>query len=313
MMNQLHSVKAFAPATSANVAVGFDILGFAVADLGDEVTLVKSAEQKIKITSISCPDTLSCDLDKNTATVAVQAMLRYLNLNQGFHISIKKNIPLSSGLGGSAASSVAALVALNKFLIKPLTNEQLIEFALMGEEAACGAKHGDNVIPCLFGGMTLLQSLSPIRIIALPVLPLHVVLIHPHLRLDTREARAALKHNIRLSVVTKQNANLAAFISALYEQDYERLEAACIDELIEPMRAHLIPYFYEVKAAAYQEGALACSISGSGPTLFAFAKTAKQARKIAEQMTISFNKIGIPSDTIITTISSQGARVIDEH
>lgn len=313
MMNHLNKVTVFAPATSANVAVGFDILGFAIADLGDEVTVEKSSTQGLKIVSILGREPIPYDVAKNTASVAIQSMLDYLNLKQGFHLSIKKNIPLSSGLGGSAATSVAALVALNRFIKAPLSRGQLAEFAMDGEQVACGAKHGDNVIPCLFGGMTLIHSLSPIGLVQLPLMPMYIVLLHPHLHLETRESRGVLQKNISLSSYVKQSAHLASLISALYEKNYERLASSCVDELIEPMRAHLIPYFYGIKDAAYKSGALACSISGSGPTLFALAKTKKIAQLIADNMGLILKHNEIQYDVIITTISLKGAEVIDER
>ncbi len=313
MMNQLKKVVVFAPATSANVAVGFDILGFALKDLGDEVTLIRSEGTELTIGSILSKDEIPYDPQKNTATVALQAMMDDLNIKQGFEIHIKKSIPLGSGLGGSAASSVAALIALNRFLLKPLSLEQLVIYALAGEEAACGVAHGDNVIPCLFGGMTLIQSLSPLTVISLPVIPFYAVFIHPHMRLDTRDSRAVLKKNVKLSNYIKQSANLAAFISALYERNFERLAASCKDVLIEPMRAFLIPFFYEIKNAAFQAGALACSISGSGPTIFALAKNRRNATQIAEQMVIECYKNGVECDSILSMISSQGAKVIYEE
>jgi len=313
MINHFNQVSAFAPATSANVAVGFDILGFAVADLGDEVTLRKSRTAGLKIVSIIGAESLPYDVTMNTATVALKMMLEHLKLEQGFEISIKKNIPLSSGLGGSAACSVAALIALNRFLKRALPLEQLVDFALAGEQAACGSRHGDNVIPCLFGGMTLIQSLSPVRVVSLPLIPLSIVLIHPHLYLETRESRSVLPQQIDLVDYVKQSAHLASFISALYEKNYDRLQSACLDEVIEPMRAHLIPHFYAVKDAAFRAGALACSISGSGPTLFAMAKTPELAHIIAEHMINEFKIQGIQVDAIVTTISSQGAKVIDEQ
>lgn len=313
MMNHFKQVKVFAPATSANFMVGFDILGFAVNDLGDEVTLEKSSDPNIKIVSITGEDKIPYDVQKNTATVALQSMLDYLDLKQGFNLHIKKSIPLSSGLGGSAASSVAALVALNRLLNNPLPLEQLAQFALDGEKAACGTKHGDNVIPCLFGGVTLIHSLNPVDVIQLPIIPLYIVLLHPHLHLDTRQSRGVLKQNISLVSHVKQSSHLGSLISALYEKNYERLKSACVDELIEPLRAHLIPCFYEIKTAACQSGALACSISGSGPTLFALADTIKTAQVIAEQMSLVYKNKGIKSDVMITTISPQGAKVIDEQ
>ncbi|WP_298622599.1 homoserine kinase [uncultured Legionella sp.] len=313
MMNRLSSVTAFAPATCANVAVGFDVLGFAVDGVGDEVTLTLSDEPGINIESIISSERLPYDVSKNTATVVLSEMLNSLNMKQGFNVQINKGIPLSSGLGGSAASSVAALTALNHFLLKPLHKEQLIEFALHGERVACGSPHGDNVIPCLYGGMTLIHSFNPIQVINLPLLPLHIILIHPHLRLDTRDSRAVLKQNISLSLFTKQNARMAAFISALYEKDYDRLEFSMVDEVVEPTRAHLIPHFYEVKSVAYQYGALACSISGSGPTLFALAATYEKAQLIADKMSWKFKINDIQSDSRIVSFSEFGAKVIHEE
>ncbi|KTD82593.1 homoserine kinase [Legionella waltersii] len=312
MMNHLKTVTAFAPATSANVAVGFDILGFAVEGVGDSVTLTKSKEPHLTIESINGSKLIPYDCEKNTATVALQAMLGFLDSRQGFSLILNKQIPISSGIGGSAASSVAAVVALNHFLLNPLPPEQLIEFALHGEKVACGVMHGDNVVPCLYGGMTLIQSLYPLNIIKLPVVPLQVVLIHPHLLLPTRESRAVLNETVDLATFVKQNARMAAFISGLYEENYDRMESACIDDVIEPKRAHLIPGFYDVKSAAHQYGAIACSISGSGPTMFAFAKEKSQALTIAKHMSLEFKKKGIESDSFMTTISNQGAIVIDE-
>jgi len=313
MMNELNQVTVFAPATSSNIAVGFDILGFALDHLGDEVTLVKAEHNELKIESISSADKLPYDVQKNTATVALQAMLDHLELKQGFNVHIKKKIPLSSGLGGSAACAVASLVALNRLLQEPLSHEQLVQFALQGEEIACGAKHGDNVIPCLFGGITLIHSLTPLEVIQLPVMPLIAVLIHPHIQLDTRDSRAVLTKTIPFPEFIQQSAHLASFISALYETNYDRLISSCKDVVIEPLRAHLIPGFYDVQAAAYSKGALACSISGSGPTVFALAKNKTEAELIALEMMTEFSSQGIQSDVFSSPISLQAAKVIDEQ
>lgn len=313
MMNSRKKVTVFAPATSANIAVGFDILGFAVHSPGDRVILKKSAEQGVRISSITGEDDLPYDGSKNTATIALQAMLDYLNLKQGFTLRINKQIPLSSGLGGSAACSVAAVVALNQFLLNPLPCELLVSFALQGEQAACGVAHGDNVIPCLYGGMTLIQSLSPLRVVDLPAMALHIVLFHPHIHLATRDSRAVLPTQISLNDHVRQSGYLGAFITALYEQNYERLASACRDELIESMRAPLIPGFYEMKSAALHSGAMACSISGSGPTLFALAKNKKTAQNIAKNMGLALTRSGVTWDVVVTSISPQGARVVDDN
>lgn len=310
MMNQLKKVSVFAPATIANLAVGFDILGCALHDLGDEITLIKSKHSSLTITHISGEGDIPYEADKNTATVALQAMLDALQLKQGFELQIKKRIPLGSGLGGSAACSVAPLIALNRMLLEPLPLSDLVDFALSGEEISCGAKHPDNVIPCLFGGMTLIQSLHPLAVIGLPLLPLQMILLHPHLQLDPRDSRTALKQKIELTDYVKQSAQLAAFITALYEKNYARLASCCQDELIEPMRAHLIPGFYDIKKAALEAGALAYSISGSGPTLFAFAKSKKDAKHIARSMGRACSPHHSEYDIIISTGSPLGAKVI---
>ncbi len=165
----------------------------------------------------------------------------------------------------------------------------------------------------MFGGLLLIHSLSPLRIIRLPLLPFYIAFVHPHFRLDTRTSREVLKHEIPLAVHTRQSAHLAAVISALYKQDYEQFADLCIDELIEPLRAPLIPGFVAVQQAAYNEGALACSLSGSGPTLFAFAKTRLQAESIGEKMKIAFQQAGLQADVLVSRIVSQGAKIIDEH
>jgi homoserine kinase len=312
MLNHLDEVTVYAPATSANLAVGFDIIGFAVQHLGDVVTLKKTTDQSLQLAFISNTEENTHELEKNTLSATINSMLAYLNLKQGFSVSITKNIPLNSGMGGSAATCVAALVALNRFLKRPLVLEQLAEFALRAEQENCGSIHGNNIIPCLFGGMTLIQSLSPLVIVQLPIIPLYIVLLHPHLHLDMRDSRRVLQQHISLTDHIKQSAQLASLISSLYENNYQQLQLACADQLIEPMRAHLIPNFYDVKAAAYHSGALACSISGAGPTLFALVQTSDSAVVIAKNMGEIFKKNGIQYDSYITTISSEGARITNE-
>jgi homoserine kinase len=310
MINELNSVTVFAPATTANLAVGFDILGFPLEGIGDEIILEKNNENQLVIVSIESDDVLPIEPTRNTATVALQAMRRALSLNQGFNVTIKKGIPLGSGLGGSAASAVAAVFALNQFLNKPLTYEALTLFALEGERMATGGIHGDNVVPCLYGGLMLIHSLNPLRVIKLPDIDLVTAFIRPHITINTRDARKALKSEIPLATFINHNANIAAFISAIYQKDYELLSASCNDLIIEPMRCHLIPHFDEVKLAALQQGALACSISGAGPTLFAFSKSESEAVKVASAMADVYRKNNIGCDEIISPIFQEGARFI---
>ncbi|MBA3537086.1 MAG: homoserine kinase [Tatlockia sp.] len=309
----IQSVEAFAPATCANVAVGFDILGFALETIGDHVRLVKREDKKVIIESIQSQDHLPMATDKNTASVVVEKLCRSLNLDLGFSIHIRKGIPLCSGLGGSAASAVAALVACNHFLTSPLSPYELAEFALDGEQAASGARHYDNIIPCLFGGLTLIYSQKPMKVLKLPIPKLYVVLIHPHLQVSTREARNLLKRKIDLSAYVQQSAHLASFIAALYEKDSSLLQDSLKDLIIEPQRAQFVPGFYDVKKAALEAGAWGMSFSGSGPALFAFTATEEKAKQVRDAMLSSLQKRKIASDCWISPISTKAAHIVKEN
>lgn len=315
-MNQLREhiekVSAFAPATCANVAVGFDNLGFAFHAIGDCVTLIKRRDRKIIVDSVHSKEPLPLDPLKNTAAVAVTHLCKTLDLDIGFSIEIQKGIPLSAGLGGSAASAVAAVVACNAFLKNPLPLEVLGDFALSGEKAASGTAHADNVIPCLFGGLTLIAARNPLQVIQLPLPKVYCVLLHPHLHVATREARAILRPDILLSEHVQQSASLATFISALYQGNTSLLRTSLQDRLIEPQRAHLIPAFYEMKQVALQNDALGMSLSGSGPTVFAWTKTEADAHHIAGEMKKVLNRKNIQSDYWVGPVSSKSAHVLEE-
>jgi len=311
--SSIQMVKAFAPATCANVAVGFDILGFAFAALGDFVTLTKRDDSQIIIESIHSKETLPFVAHKNTASLVVQKFCQHVNLDIGFSIHIQKGIPLCSGMGGSAASAVAALVACNHFLTSPLSNNELAHLALFGEQEASGEAHADNIVPCLFGGFTLIQSHTPMDIVTLPVPDLYCVLLHPHLQIATRDARAALKKEITLADYVRQSANLASFIASLYEKDYQLMQKSMQDLIIEPQRAKFIPEFYSIKEAALQAGALGMSLSGSGPALFAFARRIEEAEAIASVMGAILKKKNIDFDCWISPISKQAAHVVHEE
>lgn len=309
-LNDQSVISAFAPATCANVAVGFDLLGFAIENVGDIVTLTRRDDQKIVIDKIESADELPLDPDKNTASAVVKYFCEDLKLNTGFSLHIKKGLALGCGMGGSAASSVAALVAVNGFLEKPLNNQQLIKYALFGEKVAVGSAHSDNVIPCLYGGLTLTQALNPIRILELPIPDIYAVIVHPHMRLDTKDSRSVLPAQILLSEHIQQSAYLAGFISALYQKDLTLLQASLKDCIIEPKRAKLIPGFDQVKQAALENGALGASLSGSGPSIFAFAKNKLDAEKIGTAMHNAFSQNNLSSDIYVSLISKIGARII---
>lgn len=310
--DSLESVEAFAPATCANVAVGFDILGFSFESLGDFVRLSKRKDKKVIVESVQSKDSIPLDSDKNTAAVVVQKFCQALNLECGFSIQIKKGIPLSSGMGGSAASAVAALIACNAFLLAPLSRIELASFALFGEELASGTAHADNIIPCLFGGLTLTYSQNPLKIIELPIPDLYCLLLHPNLQVPTRSARETLNKEIALTDHVKQSANLAAFIAALYEKDNSLLRQTLNDLIIEPQRAKFVPEFYQIKDAALQAGALGMSFSGSGPTMFAFTETYEVAKKAALAMQSPLQINNISSDFWISKISKSKAQIVEK-
>ncbi|HEV2614367.1 MAG TPA: homoserine kinase [Gammaproteobacteria bacterium] len=306
----IKSASAFAPATCANVAVGFDILGFALENIGDTVTLTRRDDDKIIIDSIETQETLPLETHKNTASFVIQKICEDLKIKSGFGLKIKKNIPLSSGMGGSAASAVAALVAFNKFLTTPLSTHQLLHYALLGEALVSGQPHADNIAPCIFGGLTLITSRDPIEIIQLPIPDIYCVLVHPHLHVSTKQARKILTPTILLNDHVMQSANLAGFISALYENNLTLLQKSLSDILIEPQRAQFVPGFYKIKEAALKAGALGMSFSGSGPSLFAFAKNKVDAEKIGKAMQDQLKQTHILSDYWISRISKEAAHAL---
>jgi homoserine kinase len=311
-MSVLKRATAFAPATVANVAVGFDLLGFSMGHVGDKVTVERVDAPTVTVAGITGAVTeIPRDPDKNTAAVALQAMIKELALPFGFKISIEKGIPLGSGMGGSAASAVGAVVAANALLDRPIPPLELLKFALAGEAAASGSVHADNIAPCLFGGLTLCFSVDPLRIVPIPTPPeLMCVLVHPHLKIETRHARSILKPTLLLREHVRQSANLAAFISACHRNDFELMSASMIDLVIEPQRASLIPGFYDAKNAAVEQGALGFSISGSGPSVFAWTASRNAAERVRAAILRVFAHEKIGTDSWVAPVMGPGAQII---
>lgn len=306
------TVRVFAPATVANLACGFDVMGLAINEPGDVLEMKKNDRSEIRIVKLSGDGgKLSTDPEKNTAAVSVAAMLRYMESNQGFDIVLQKKMPLGSGLGSSAASSAAAVVAANELMGKPFSRTALVHFAMEGERLACGSAHADNVAPCLLGGIVLIRSYDPLDIISLPVPSrLFVVVVHPHVEVLTRDARAVLPKEIKLQTGIRQWANTAALVAGLYASDYSLISRAVEDYVAEPARAALIPHFHTVQEAALLKGALACSISGSGPSIFALASGAKMAALVGGEMKKVFLKHKTKCDVFVSPVNKKGVRVI---
>ena len=310
-MNVPVSASAFAPASAGNVAIGFDILGFAVDALGDQVSIRRTPERGVTIASITG---VSADLPRNpagnTAGRAVLAMQEALQLPFGFEMSIVKGIPLGSGLGGSAASAVAAVVAANALLPSPCSKLELLKFAMHGEAVASGSMHVDNIAPSLFGGLVLTVGIDNPHVKQIPVpSAVRAVMVHPHLFLSTREARSILRSSVAMSDFVWQTAHLAGFIAGCYTDDIELIRTSLEDVVIEKQRQTLIPGFADVRRAAMATGALGCSISGAGPTVFAWALE-HQANAVLAAMRTQFGHHQVPIDEWIIEINSPGARVI---
>ena len=303
-------VRAFAPASVANVAIGFDILGFSVDAIGDLVGVRKTPGRGVVIRAIrGIAGELPVEPRKNTAGQAVLAMLEATEAPFGVEMEIEKGIPLSSGLGGSAASAVAAVVAVNALLDQPRSKLELLKFAMQGEAVASGSLHVDNIAASLFGGLVLTVGIDHPRVKQIPVPHgLRAVIVHPHLFLSTREARAILKGTVELSDFVWQTANLAGFISGCYTNDLDMLRDSFHDVVIEPQRQALISGFTDVRRAAIAQGAVGCSISGAGPTVFAWVPE-ERAQAVSDSMSAEFAAHSIEVDRWIVPIDSSGARL----
>lgn len=306
------SVTAFAPATVSNVACGFDVLGFALDEPGDEVTAT-FAPAGVQIAAIDGDGgRLPRDAARNTAGVAVLALLTRLGDSRGVSLTIRKGLPLSSGLGGSAASAVAAVVAVNALLGANASRDTLIQCALEGERLGAGSSHADNIAPCICGGFVLVRCANPPDIITLPVpAGLTAVVVHPDLEIETAKARALLGDTVPLSDAVKQWANLGAFVHAVHMGDFDLLSRSLEDTIAEPRRAPLVPGLVHIKRAAADAGALGSSLSGSGPSLFALCRGDETAARVAEAMTAAIRThIGGEPQVYISRITGQGARVV---
>jgi len=312
-------IGVFAPASVANVGPGFDCFGFAVDRPGDTVHARIVDHPGVHIAQINNDaGRLPLQAELNTAGKAAQAVLaEYLDLaeNYGIELIIDKGLPLCSGLGSSAASAVAgavaAMLAIGAYDGRPYDDALVLRAALDGEAVAAGAVHADNVAPALLGGFTLVQSRSPLNVVRLePRLNLRAALVTPAIEISTKQARAILPERVPLQDAVDNWSNAAALVAALLTADAALLAASLRDKIVEPCRAGLIPGFERVKAAALRSGALGCSISGAGPTLFALALDEPGARRAAEAMAAAFAEQGLAAEARVAALSLQGARRI---
>ena len=309
----MNRIKVFAPATISNVGCGFDTIGFAIHEPGDIVELSSRNDGIVKIKNITGDGgVLPYDVKKNTASVGILEMLKnYNDKNIGVNITIRKKMPVGSGLGSSAASSVAAVYGMNKLLNNYFSENDVLDFAIKGESIASGAIHADNVAPSLLGGLVLIRDYNHIDIIKIPVPKnLYCSVLFPRIVIETKKARKLIKKQIQLNKARKHFGNIGTLVSGLYESNFDKIARSIEDEISEPARASLIPYFYEIKNAALNSGAYGCSISGSGPSIFAFSKSKVSAEKIVSAMKMITDKVGIKTTIYISKINSEGPKII---
>jgi homoserine kinase len=302
--------RAFAPAGVGNVAVGFDILGHSLARAGDVATVRRVTAPGVRIAAIRGVETrIPLEAERNTAGVALIALLHDTRASHGFEVELDKGIALGSGMGGSASSCVAALVAANALLDAPLTRAALYPFALTGESLASGGRNGDNVAPMLLGGLVLA---TPERMLRIPVPEAwHCVLVHPAQVLETLRAREVLRGGWELPGFVAQNANFGLVLAGCFQGDSALVRAGLRDVLVEPRRAPLIPGFAAVHAAALAAGAMGAGISGAGPSVFAWFESRTQAESAAPAMRAAFAEAGFASDSWISPVDGPAAALLD--
>jgi homoserine kinase len=305
----MDEITVHAPATVSNVVCGFDCLGFALAEPYDEMTVRRIETPEVRIINrddFGLPD----DPGQNVAGVALMAMLEALDSDFGFEVEITKHIKPGSGIGSSSASSCGAVVAASHLLGGRFTEQELVGFAMEGEKLASGAKHADNVAPCIFGGFTLVRSTEPMDIVPLSFPQLFATVIHPQIEIKTSEARAMLPKTVPIADAVRNWSNLGAFVAALSAGDHALISRSMVDVIIEPVRQSLIPRFAEIKAASLEAGALGGGISGSGPSMFMVSETLETADQVKAAMHRVYSATNIPFNIYVSGIESAGVRIV---
>jgi homoserine kinase len=308
----MKEVTVYAPATIANMVCGFDILGFALNDPEDKMVVRTTTTRGITIINRDAYN-LPTDPKKNVAGKALLALLEEVPEELGFEIESTKWIKPGSGIGSSAASAIGAVVGANHLLGNRFSNEQLIEFAMWGEEVASGSRHADNIAPCLYGGVTLVRGDVIPDIVAIPAPPLFVTVVHPQIEVRTSDAREILKKQILLKDAIIQWGNIAGLVAGLMKNDFELIGRSLKDIIIEPIRSILIPCFDEIKRKSLECGALGGGISGSGPSVFMLSKDEKTAREVESAIIEIYAPVSIDFKTYVTTINYEGVRVVESR
>lgn len=308
-MEKKPGIKVFAPASVANVAVGYDILGFALEGVGDEIIVRQGNKKGLHIANIYKNKGLSKEIEKNTAGYAALKLLESLDLaDEPIEMDLYKHMSIGTGLGSSAASAVAGAFGVNAYLNFPYTKSEILKFATEGEQVADGSFHADNVAPSLLGGMILIRDNNSLDWTKLPIPEgLKIVIIYPQVKVLTKDSRAILKDHIELKNFIAQSGNLGCFVASLFKSDFELMKRSLNDLVIEPQRAKLIPHFYDLKNMALKEGALGFSISGAGPSMFAICNHSLHAENIKDKALQLYSDNRVECNCFISKINHEGA------
>lgn len=306
----MREIRVLAPATVANVVCGFDILGFALSQPNDEMTVRVIADKTVRIINRD-EYNLPTEPAKNVAGAALLSLLETAKADFGLEVEIKKGIKPGSGVGSSSASAAGAVIAANYLLSERFSKRELVEFAMDGEKVASGARHADNVAPCIYGGFTLVRTSNPLDIIPLDFPALFATIVHPQIEVKTSDAREILKQKIELKEAIAQWGNVAALVAGLQKGDYDLISRSLEDRIIEPIRSILIPKFDEIKAASKAVGSLGGGISGSGPSIFMLSKNKETAQNVEVAMREIYAPIGIDFNTYVSEINCDGVKILE--
>ena len=306
----MNQIKIFSPASVSNICCGFDVLGFSIDGIGDELRITKSTNKGVNIKEIKGYN-VPLENNKNTASVAAQALLDHLKINEGFDIEINKKIKPGSGIGSSAASAVGAVYGINKLLGNPLKHEELLKFAMKGEFVSSKTAPADNVASALYGGTILVNNRENYNVIKLPVpKSLYAIIHHPLIEIKTSDSRGVLPKSIDLKIASDQLSALGGFIHSLHTQDFELMKISLKDYLVEQFRSDYVPAFNEVKTIADLNNTICCSISGSGPSIFTLVNSLNDAKRLKLVFDDIYKDKKLEFNSYITSLNSKGVHEI---
>ena len=306
----MNQIKIFSPASVSNLCCGFDVLGFSIDGIGDELTITKSANKAINIKEIKGYN-VPLENNKNTASVAAQALLYHLKINEGFDLEIDKKIKPGSGIGSSAASAVGAVYGINKLLGNPLKHEELLKFAMKGEFVSSKTAPADNVASALYGGTILVNNRENYNVIKLPVPKnLFAIIHHPLIEIKTSDSRGILPKSIDLKIASDQLSAVGGFIHSLHTQDFELMKISLKDYLVEQFRSDFVPAFNEIKSVADLNNTICCSISGSGPSIFTLVNSFNEAQRLKLLFDEIYKGKKLEFNSYLTSLNSKGVHEV---